>query len=197
MRVITMSAGLAIGSLGAALLLLAACGTKPADNGNAAAAGNESKIGNYAIAQSVSADVLPADANKLPIKEFMGHVMQFSAGNFWKWQGFVNDEKGERSLFPKTEQDWEDAESAGLTLAEITNILLLPGRRVADPRWDKAVALVRSVALKGAAAAEKHDKDALFAAGGELDEACESCHVNFVPNYVGPPTAPAAPAGKK
>ena len=172
-----------------AALLLGACGTK-ATQGNAAAP----------AAASTSADGshLPADFARLPMKEFMGHVMQNGGEGIWRWQGFINDEKGERSLFPKDDKEWEDAESGALTLAELTNLLLMPGRRIDDPKWDKAVAGVRALALKAATAAEKHDKDGFFAVGGELDEACDECHRQFIPDFVGPPSgSPGAPPAKK
>lgn len=179
-----------------ATLLLAACGTK-------------STTGNQAVASNTTAPVaassgdegshLPKDFAYLPMKEFMGHVMQFTANQFWKWQGFVNDKGGERSLYPKTDADWEEAESGARTLAEMTNVLLMPGRRIDDPKWDAAVAGVRKLALEGATAAEKHDADGMFRIGGELDEACDDCHKQFIPNFVGPPTdsAGAPPAKAK
>jgi hypothetical protein len=164
-----------------ATLLLSGCGSGGKSGNEAATAGNQAAV------ETDVGDALPSDFARLPMKEFMGHVMQFSGDQIWRWQGFINDEKGERSLFPKTDTEWEEAESGALALAEMTNILLLPGRRVDDPKWDEAVAGVRKVALEAAAASEKHDKDALFKIGGELDEACETCHVRFVPGYQGPP----------
>ncbi|MBO9579937.1 MAG: hypothetical protein J7498_03515 [Sphingobium sp.] len=171
-----------------AVLLLGACGTK-ATQGNAAAPA--------ATTASGDGSHLPADFARLPMKEFMGHVMQNGGEGVWRWQGFVADEKGERSLFPKDDKEWEEAESGALTLAELTNLLLMPGRRIDDPKWDAAVAGVRALALKAATAAEKHDKDAFFAVGGELDEACDECHKQFIPNFVGPQSAnPGAPPAK-
>ncbi|HZV17917.1 MAG TPA: hypothetical protein VFF84_04410 [Sphingobium sp.] len=160
-----------------ATLLLAAC--SPAPEGNDADDRGEASAA--------------ADPVKLPMKEFMGHVMQFAGDNVWKWQGSVTDASGERDLRPKTDKDWEDAESASLTLAEVTNMLLTADRRVDDPRWDAAVAKVRDVALREAAAAEKKDYDAYFEIGGELDAACESCHVHFAPGYTAPPELKLAP----
>jgi len=123
----------------------------------------------------------------LPMSEFMGHVMQYAGDGIWKRQGYVIDKDGERSLFPKNDQEWEDAESASLALAEMTNVLLIPGRRIAEPAWDQAVEGVRKVALAAAAAAEKQDADAFFKAGGELDEACDACHVRYDPTFTPPP----------
>jgi hypothetical protein len=121
--------------------------------------------------------------NSLPLKELMPHVMQYAGDGIWKRQGYVVNATGEHSLFPKTDQDWEDGESAARTLAEVTNTLLVPGRRIPEKGWDDAVIAVRTVALKAAAAAEKHDKDAWFAAGSELDEACDVCHVKYDPTF--------------
>lgn len=168
-----------------ALLMLSACGPKQ-QAGNAA--GNAA-----ADAGNPAADALGVDPVKLPLKEFMGHVMQFAGENVWKWQGTITDATGEHDLRPKTEKDWEEAESAALTLAEITNLLMMPGRRVDDPRWDQSVALVRDVALREAKAAEKKDFDTYFEVGGELDGACESCHVHFAPGYTAPPELKLAP----
>jgi hypothetical protein len=124
---------------------------------------------------------------KLPLNEFMPHVMQYAGDGIWKRQGYIIDKDGEHSLFPKNDEDWEQAESAARTLAEVTNVLLIPGRRVPDPEWDKAVLAVRAVALKAAEAAEKKDPKAWFERGGELDEACDVCHVRFDPTFKGKP----------
>ena len=123
-------------------------------------------------------------ATDLPMSEFMPHVMQYAGDAIWKRQGYVNDKTGLHSLYPKNDREWEDAESGARTLAEITNVLLIPGRRVSDPRWDSAVLAVRAVALRAADAAERHDEDAFFAAGGDLDEACDACHLKFDPNVI-------------
>jgi len=181
------------GFIGACALIatLAGCGSQGDANDirGADLAGEES---NLAFMENVPADQLPPDTLALPLKEVMAHVFQFAGEGIWKWQGYIADAKGERSLFPKTDEEWEQAESAGLTLAELTNILLLPGRRVDDPRWAKAVADVRAIALRSAKAAENKDEDAFFTAGGELDTACESCHLNFAPWSAKPHTLQAA-----
>lgn len=129
-----------------------------------------------------AADDAPYDV-KMPLGEFMPHVMQYAGDGVWKWQGYVSNSSGTHSLFPRNETEWEQAESGARTLAEVTNLLLLPGRRVDDPAWDKAVLHVRAIALKAAAAAEKQDQNGFFAAGGELDVACDECHMKFDPSF--------------
>ena len=109
--------------------------------------------------------------------------MQYAGDGIWKRQGYIIDAKGEHSLFPKNSEEWEEAESASLALAEMTNVLLIPGRRVPEAEWDKAVRTVRRVALQAAKAAEKQDPDAFFAAGSALDEACDVCHTRYDPKF--------------
>lgn len=117
-----------------------------------------------------------AGAPQLPMKEFMFHVIQYSAQNVWSKQGWITDKAGQRSLFPKNDQEWEDAESACLTLSEIITLLMQPGRRVDVPGWDASVLQVRKTALQAADAALKHDEAAFFRFGTAIDEACEGCH---------------------
>jgi hypothetical protein len=160
------------------ILAVAAC-SKGADTTNQ---NSQSAAGAAAPAAAASADNAPY-FNSLPLKELMPHVMQYAGDGIWKRQGYVVNATGEHSLFPKNDQEWEDGESAARTLAEVTNTLLVPGRRVPEKNWDDAVIAVRKVALKAADAAEKHDAKAWFAAGSELDEACDVCHVQYDPTF--------------
>lgn len=119
----------------------------------------------------------------LPMPELMVHVIQHSADGIWERQGVEIDAAGEHSLFPKNPQEWEKAESAALTLAEVSNTLLVPGRRIAEAEWDRAVEEVRKIAVEAAKAAEKQDKEAFLVAGGELDAACDACHARYDPKF--------------
>jgi hypothetical protein len=86
-----------------------------------------------------------------------------------------------RSLFPRDAAEWKEAENASLLLAETTNILLIPGRRVNEQTWSDAVAGVRVTALKLAASARKKDQNAFMEAGSELNDACYACHKRYAP----------------
>lgn len=164
--------GLRLGAAGMLLLALGGCSKQGASDAQAAS-------GNEAGASSDDAPYYAA----LPLNELMPHVMQYAGDGIWKRQGFITDKTGEHSLYPKNDAEWEDAESAARTLAEVTNTLLIPGRRVREPEWDRAVEVVRKVALQAADAAEKQDKAAFFKAGGDLDEACDMCHVRYDPTF--------------
>jgi hypothetical protein len=137
----------------------------------------------YASAGAVAAssnDTTPYYTD-LTMKQFMNDVMSHSAFEIWNKQGFISDEKGFRSLFPKNDEEWKEAENAGLTLAELTNVLLVPGRRVDEKPWADGAAEVRKAALKLAAIARKKDEDAFMEAGVGLNEACYACHKRYAP----------------
>lgn len=143
------------------------------------------------------AAVQPAYYAELPLKEFMGHVMEFAGDRVWEHAGEVYDSKGWHSLYPKNDLEWEQAESASRTLAEVTNVLLIPGRRIPEPQWDAAVVGVREVALQAADAAEKHDKESYWAAGEALDKACDECHKRYDPTFHNTPLSPSPIAPEK
>lgn len=117
----------------------------------------------------------------LPMKEIMGHVVDFAAFGVWNNQGWIIDADGTHELFPTTDKGWLDAESAALTLAEISNILMLPNRPPdEDRRWVDNAHKLYDAAIKTQAAAEKKDKQAFFDAGGEIYDACTQCHAHYV-----------------
>jgi len=125
-------------------------------------------------------DSAPYDTS-LPMKRYMADVMQHAAQDIYRRQGYVSDKAGTRSLFPKSDAEWTDAQNAGLVVAETTNELLIPGRRVDEPEWYKGVAVVRAAGLQVAAAAAKKDEDAFLDAAGKLDETCQVCHARYAP----------------
>lgn len=129
---------------------------------------------------STSNDATPY-STAMPLKQFMNDVMSHSANEIWKRQGYISDDKGVRSLFPKNDKEWKEVENASLTLAELTNILLVPGRRVDEQPWTDGVVAVRTTALKLAALARKKDEDGYMLAGSELNEACYACHKRYAP----------------
>ncbi|HVJ03592.1 MAG TPA: hypothetical protein VM662_15545 [Sphingomonas sp.] len=147
-----------------------------------AGCGGSSTAKEQGAAPAPTGGEVPFDAG-LSMQELMAHVVQYSAEGIWERQGFEVDAKGEHSLFPKDDAEWEKAEGAALTLAEVTNTLLVPGRRVPEAEWDKAVIGVRRIAREAAKAAEKHDKEAFFAAGEKLDAACDACHARYDPKF--------------
>lgn len=109
---------------------------------------------------------------------------------------------GREDRQPRTPEEWQAVRRSALTLIEATNLIIMDGRRIAPPdaprepgepstavlqqrldaRHDSFVGFaqaLRQVALKTLAAIDAKDPERLFEAGGEIDEACEACHLVF------------------
>ena len=108
---------------------------------------------------------------------------------------------------PQTDEDWEHVEWAAIALVESMNMVRVPGRMVARPGEktksegpdapeltpeeikakidkDRAKFLkysndLQDQAVKALNIARKHDAQGLFDIGEDIDNACESCHLEY------------------
>jgi hypothetical protein len=142
-----------------------------------------------------------------PIEEVMGHIIMPNADKLWGSVATNVTAKGVEEIVPKTEDDWEMVRNYAVTLVEGTNLLLIPGRHVAEPgkkaadaselspeqieekikgdpaMWASHVAKLHDVAMESIAAIDKKSPEAMIEAGDHLDKACEDCHlVYWYPN---------------
>lgn len=117
-------------------------------------------------------------------QELMAHVIDHSAFEIWGRQGWIYNAEGVEELFPQDEEGWLDAENAAATLAELANVLLLPGRIPPDADdaddWVRYAHELNRTSLVAMQTAEAQDKEAFFDAGGEIYVVCRSCHEKFV-----------------
>ncbi len=153
--------------------------------------------------EGMGAATLADFKTKNDVKELMAHVIDYTAFGVWHNQGWIIDVEGTHELFPTDDAGWLAAESAAISLAEASNLLLLPGRpRDDDRRWVDYSHALYDAAMKTQATAQAKDKQAFFDAGGEIYEACLQCHNHYIqgdeagpdatlpplPNRVPPPT---------
>lgn len=119
--------------------------------------------------------------SELPMSEFMGHFVDPAAFLYWNNSGSEVTEAGEKDRYPTTDEGWDVLVTGAITLVEAGNALQLPGR-VREPvaEWNKYAQLMSERAMIARAAAEKHDKQAVFDAGGRLYEVCVACHEKFI-----------------
>ena len=117
----------------------------------------------------------------LPMDEFMGHVVDPASFQYWEGSGTEVTAKGEKDLSPTTEEGWTKLENAAAILIEAGNMMQLPGRaRAPEADWYKHAQELTARAVVAKAAAEKHDKEAVFKAGASLYEECTACHEQYV-----------------
>jgi hypothetical protein len=116
----------------------------------------------------------------------------------------IADENGITEKAPQTDEEWKQVRRHALVLLEAPNLLIMAGRRVAQPHErsenpqielqpediqklvdaDRPGFIRRARRLQDAAdtvlkAVEGKDKTALFHAIEGIDRACESCHLNY------------------
>lgn len=116
----------------------------------------------------------------------------------------IADENGVREKAPQTDEEWKEARRRAVQLLEAPNLLVMPGRRAALPHErsqnpqielqpeeiqklidaDRVTFVSRARQLQDAAQAAVQAIDAknakgLFDAAGQLDKACENCHLHY------------------
>ena len=140
---------------------------------------------------SCSRPTPPAPYNsQISVDEIMAHVMNPQAYAFWAGSGSRLTAKGWEDLSPKTDADWKKVEDGAAAVVLATNSLMLPAyAKPPEAEWDKDAKLVADIALRGKAAAERHDVAAISELSDELDVACDVCHKRFDPNARPPPGA--------
>ncbi len=159
---IRMAMGLAL------VALVAACSPKP----ESTAASTAPPVGSVAASDF---------RTQLTMKELMEHVVDHAADGIWLAQGWLINAEGTHELFPTTDDGWRYASNAAVTLAETSNLLLLPGRPLDDDRrWIDATHALYDAAMRAHEMAEKRDKEEFFKAGSAIFEACTQCHSHYI-----------------
>jgi len=152
------------------------------------------------------------------LQDLMRNEVDASADPIWESVGTISVRgQGSEERQPRTEEQWSAVRQHAVVLLESTNLLVIPGRKVAakpfaadgpgvfdssqiqdrlDHHRDEFNALalaMRPAAARILAAIDARDPAALLAAGEVLDAACEACHLaNWYPHEVVPPL-PADP----
>ena len=138
------------------------------------------------------------------IKDIMDSMVDPSAEYIFDSVAQIADQRGITEKAPHTNEEWKEVRRRAVQLLEAPNLLIMRGRRVARPREraenpqvelqpeeiqklidaDHPAFSVRALKLQDAAysalqAIDAKDSKALFAAAGQLDKACENCHLHY------------------
>ena len=135
------------------------------------------------------------------VRELMDAEVDPSADAIWDAVAVISGPQGEEDRQPHTAGEWQALRRSAITLAEATNLLMIEGRPIAPKGAHYAgeadpVALqnrlesnrapfvgftqaLRNQALKALDAIDARDPDRLLEIGGEIDEACEACHLVY------------------
>jgi hypothetical protein len=134
-----------------------------------------------------------------------------AADFIWDSVGTIITAAGVEDRRPHTDEKWAQVRRRVIALIEATNLLVIPGRRVASSEFPSAgpgvlssaeierkltadraafdafALALRGVALRELAAVDHKDAAALLETGEAMDGACEECHVaNWYPHEIIP-----------
>jgi hypothetical protein len=138
------------------------------------------------------------------IKDIMDSMVDPSADFLFESVVEIADENGITEKAPQTDEEWKQVRRHALVLLEAPNLLVMKGRRVAQPHErsvnpqvelqpediqklvdaDRPSFIRRARTLQDSAemalkAIERKDKTALFHAIESIDRACENCHLHY------------------
>ena len=160
------------------------------------------------IAAGAACTKAPPPEPELPkpatIKDIMDSMVDPSGDFLFESFAEISDEKGIREKAPETDEEWKDVRARAIVLLEAPNLLVMPGRKVAQPGeksknpavelspeqiqplidGDRLSFIRRAGVLQEAAAAalkaaDTKDKKALFDSLEQIDRACENCHLQY------------------
>jgi len=141
------------------------------------------------------------------VKELMRFMIDPASDNIFDAVKIVQTKTGTVERLPKTEEDWEKLRIGAVTLAEGIYLLKVPRpfapagdnnnnttgpdateltpaqieeKRAKDPvLWNAKIEALRNVGLEVLEIVKTKKTDELWEASYNLDQACESCHIQY------------------
>ena len=140
----------------------------------------------------------------ITIIEIMESIVMPSAQAIWDAVGVDVTAQGTIEKKSQNDEEWAALRAAAVTLAESSNLLVVPGRHAAPPgarsenpdaelepaaidaliekdhpSWVAHSAVLHATALQAIGAIDARNIDQITEVGGAIDEACEGCHLQF------------------
>jgi hypothetical protein len=157
--------------------------------------------------RAAATNAVPADIKPIvSVKELMENIIDPQADFVFDAVGVDIGTQGVVDTKPTTDDDWTKVQRGAVILAEATNLLKMP-RRIAPPGdknksagasapelspeqiqekvdadralWNSHADRLRDEALKVLEIVRNKDADKLFKAGSVIEQACESCHLDY------------------
>jgi hypothetical protein len=147
-------------------------------------------------AQSTARDAVPAPP--LPVPATVAQLMKgtlYPASNVVFAAQDLNPAEVPRAKDPNMATDllassygkWEAIENSALAIAEVANLLTLPGRKcvnglevpLRNADWARFVQELRDAGTMAYAAAQTKNQDKMIDAAGVMTTACQNCHVRY------------------
>ena len=113
------------------------------------------------------------------VVQTMEWILEPAAEIIWDSAGTIITAQGSEELAPTTDEGWQEVVQAAALVAEAGNLLMIPGRN-AGPDWQGYAQDLVEAGAVAVSAAQAHDSDALFDAGGQIYQVCLACHSQYM-----------------
>jgi len=117
----------------------------------------------------------------LSLKQVMEWVIDPAADAVWDPVKTIITEQGTKEIAPQTQEEWDAVRNGAAMLMESANLLMMDGRARDQGEWLAAARRLSATAETALKAAEAKNAAAVFAAGGEIYNACSACHRRYAP----------------
>jgi hypothetical protein len=146
----------------------------------------------------------PPYSTTATLKDIMQLMVDPAADQVWQAVMTVDSDKGTVETVPRSDEDWAVARRGAVTLIEASNLLMIPGRRVARPgekseapgvelepaamgaliesdlpSYYKSAQGLHDAALLALQAIDAKNPEKLFEVGETIEMSCEHCHSNY------------------
>jgi hypothetical protein len=115
------------------------------------------------------------------VLQLMEGPIAHAAEVYWESVSTIVDANGITEKFPKTDEEWEAVWSAGITISEAGNLLMMSPRAKDQGDWIKWSAALVDVGAEAAKATEGKDPELVLAVGERVYNVCTQCHLKYIP----------------
>jgi hypothetical protein len=115
------------------------------------------------------------------VLQLMEGPIAHAAETYWGSVSTIVDKDGIHENFPRNDEEWEAVWSAGLTIAESGNLLMMGERPQDRDEWLRLSAALVDVGMEAAAAGEAKNPDKVLEVGERVYNVCTECHMKYIP----------------
>ena len=113
-------------------------------------------------------------------KLLMQSVVDPNADVIWDAVKTIDTAAGIEEIRPKNAQAWTAVRNSAVAVAEAGNLLMLVPRAKDGGEWMKRAQEMIDTGERAIKAADAKNAQQLFAAGGDIYEACSNCHREYM-----------------
>ncbi len=119
------------------------------------------------------------EARMAAVATFMSEEMDETADGIWENAGYILTYEGEESLFPETDEEWNEVYQAADELVAQTRRLQSDEFAGGDEEWIAISEGLVVAADRVKSAIDARDNQELFDAGGQVYRVCLACHQRY------------------